>query len=178
MRCPRVRMGTVVAGVVLLAGAGLGGCAGYAPGDPGPAASSAAPAKPATPAQDMVEIDMFSGRQNPTVVLDAGVAEELYLMIGDQEVAGRLRPGDPPDAGLGFRGFVLTPADRTRPALRILPTTVFIDRVGGSQALDDPTSSFYNRVYDAIRPLISDDVRAVLPDSKAAIPQTTATIPP
>jgi len=178
MRFPRVRIGAVAAGIVFLAGAGLGGCAGHAPGDPGPATSSAAPAKPATPAQDMVEIDMFSGRQNPTVVLDAGVAKELYLMIGDQEVAGRLRPGDPPDAGLGFRGFVLTPTDHTRPALRILPTTVFIDRVGGSQELDDPSSNFYNRVYAAIRPLISGDVRAALPDSNPAIPQVTATIPP
>ena len=55
---------------------------------------------------------------------------------------------------------------------------MFFDKDGKSQRLNDPGSSFCNRVYDAIRPLVSDDVRNLLPDSNPAIPDVTASIPP
>jgi hypothetical protein len=131
-----------------------------------------------TAPQTTVDIDMFSGRENPRVTLDAGVAEELHLMVGDHAAAGLLRPGEAAGNGLGFRGFVVTPADPARPRLRILPTEEVVDGAGLLGRLDDPGGSFYNRVYDAIRPLVSDDVWQALPDSNPAIPRVTATIPP
>jgi hypothetical protein len=168
---PAHRWGAIAAAMLLVAGFGLGAWAWLG-------GSGGVPAVPAATPQDTVLIDLYSGRENPRVVLDPTVATELYLMLADQEAAGRLRPGDPPEAGLGFRGLVVTPADGSRPALRILPTAVYLNRSGTALRLDDPDQGFYNRVYDAIRPLVDGDVRKALPDSNPAIPDVTATIPP
>lgn len=165
------RWPAIAAAILLIAGVGLGAWA-WSGGSRG------VPATPAASPQSTVLIDMYSGRENPRVVLDATVATELYLMLADQEAAGRLRPGGPPEVGLGFRGFVVTPADGSLPALRILPTAVYLNRSGTALRLDDPDQGFYNRVYDAVRPLIDDEARKALPDSNPAIPDVTATVPP
>lgn len=161
----------VAAAIVLVAGAGLGAWSWLGRGSTVPAAPAAAP-------QSSVEIDVFSGRENPRVDLDAAVTTSLYAMLADQEGAGLLRPAVLPEQGLGFRGFVLTPADSSLPVLRILPTAVYVNRSGSYQQLPDPNMHFYNRVYDAIRPLIGDDVRDALPATNPEIPNVTATIPP
>ncbi|HQA77387.1 MAG TPA: hypothetical protein PLL50_03410 [Propionicimonas sp.] len=135
---------------------------------------------PATPAaaETKVMIDVFSGRENPVVTLDAAVAEELYLMLADHESAGEVHAGAAPDAVLGFRGLVVTPADDSRPTLRILPDTVHFERDDSWWRIDDTGQSFYDRVYHAIRPLVSADVRKLLPDSNPPIPEVSAVVPP
>jgi heat shock protein HslJ len=125
-----------------------------------------------------VEVDLYSGRSNIVVPLDAGTTRELYLMLSDLEAAGSLTPTEAPDLGLGFRGLVVTPTDATLPQLRILPTKVYVDDHGNYRAVKDPSGNFYVRVYDAIRPALSKDVRDPIPAPSPTIPDTTATIPP
>ncbi len=162
----------MAAAIVLVAGAGFGAWSWLGRGSTVPAAPAAAP-------QSSVEIDVFSGRENPRVNLDAAVTRRRCMRCSPtRKAAGLLRPAVLPEQGLGFRGFVLTPADSSLPVLRILPTTVYVNRSGSYQQLPDPNMHFYNRVYDAIRPLIGDDVRAALPATNPEIPNVTATIPP
>ncbi|MFT4110123.1 hypothetical protein [Propionicimonas sp.] len=137
-----------------------------------------APAATVAGSGGRVVVELYSGRENPEVALDAGVADELYLMLADQEAAGLLEPGDAPTPGLGFGGLVVVPADSSRPSLRVLPTAVYLDRGGRPSRLDDPDGAFYSRVYDAVGPLLDEEVRRVLPDTDPAIPDVTATIPP
>ena len=120
---------------------------------------------------------IFSGRPDPTATLNADVVDELYAMLADQEAAGLLKPSAPPSDNLSFRGFLVTPKDSSRPALRILPTAVYVER-SGTHRFDDPDRNFYNRVYDAIGPQLGADIRALLPDTKPAIPIVNTSIPP
>lgn len=167
---PTVRRWLAAAvGIIVAAGIGLAASGCSTP-------VSDAPAAP--PGRTTVIVDLYSGRENPQLPLDPDVAEEMYLMIGDSAAAGEVIPADPPDPGPGFRGFVVTPADANLPVLRILPTAVYLDESGTPGRVDDPGSGFYNRVYDAIRPLLDDATRTALPDSNPAIPEVTATIPP
>ena len=156
-------------GIVVVAGIALAASGCSTP-------ESDAPAAP--PSWTTVTVDLYSGRENPKIPLAPDVAEELYLMIGDSAAAGEVIPADPPDPGLDFRGFVVTPADANLPVLRILPTAIYLDESGTPGRIDDPGSGFYNRVYDAVRLLLDDATRTALPDSNPAIPDVTATIPP
>ncbi|MGC3994471.1 MAG: hypothetical protein QM779_10255 [Propionicimonas sp.] len=164
------------AAVALLAGTALGVVVWLGGGRTVPAV----PAPVATPAAsgDRVVVELYSGRENPEVALDAGVADELYRMLADQEAAGLLEPGDAPTSDLGFAGLLVVPADTSRPSLRVLPTAVYLEQDGRPSRLDDPDGNFYSRVYDAIRPLLEDSVRQALPDTDPAVPTVTATVPP
>lgn len=173
---PGRRWLAAAAAVVLVAGVGLGtwvwlGRDGTVPATPAPVATPAA-------SGDRVVVELYSGRENPEVDLDASVADQLYARLADQEAAGELEPGEPPESGLGFAGFVVRPADTSRPALRILTDAVYFDRSGTSMRLDDPHGSFYALVYDAVRPLLDDAARKALPDTDPAIPDVEATVPP
>ena len=174
-RAPRVGVArawlAVAAAIVLVAGAGFGAWSWLGRGSTVPAAPAAVP-------QSSVEIDVFSGRENPRVNLDAAITGQLYAMLSDQEAAGLLKPAALPEQGLGFRGFILTPADTSLPVLRILPTAVYVNRSGPYLRLDDPNERFYTRVYDAIRPLIGEDVRTALPETNPQVPNVTAAVPP
>jgi hypothetical protein len=121
------------------------------------------PAVPVTAPRSTVVVDAFSGRENPRVDLEASVSLQLYAMLADQKSAGLLRRASLPDQDLGFRALVVTPADAALPVLRILPTAVYVSDAGTYLKLDDPDGLFYIRVRDAIRPLLADDVRGVLP---------------
>jgi hypothetical protein len=166
----------VVAGVGLVAtywpGRGQG-----VPAVPIAPASTGSPSSSSAPGSATVKLLMFSGRPDPTATLDADVVRELYAMLADQEAAGLLKPSDPAPDDLGFRGFLVTSADSSQPALQILPTAVYLER-SGTYRLDDPDQSFYNRVYDAIASQLEADVRAALPDSNPAIPTVSASVPP
>lgn len=142
-------------------------------------ACSEAPSVPATPpAQATATVDLNRGQQNPHVPLDPDVADELYLMISDHKAAGEVIPAEPPKVGPGFGGLVVAPADPTLPQLRILPTAVYVDDPDRPGRIDDPASGFYNRVYDAVLPLLDEPTRTALPDSNPPIPTVTATVPP
>lgn len=167
----------VVAGVGLVAvfGPGRGQGVPAVPIAPTPSAtaSTSTVAVSAT-----VEVLMFSGRPDPIATLNADVVDELYAMLADQEAAGLVKPSDsPPPDNVGFRGFLVTPKDRSQPTLQILPTAVYLQRAGNFR-LHDPNENFYNRVYDAIGPQLDPDVRAALPSGKPAIPTVGVSVPP
>lgn len=108
-------------------------------------------APPVRPAGATVVVDIYSGRENPVVELDAATADELYAMVADHEAAGDLGAEASPLPGLGFRGFVVTPIDQDRPMLRVLPGSI---RVGPDEAdiLRDPTTSFFDAIASALTP--------------------------
>jgi len=165
----------VVAGVGLVAvfGPGRGQGVPAVPIAPTPSATASTSAAAGT-----VEVMMFSGRRDPIATLNADVVDELYAMLADQEAAGLVKPSDsPPADNLGFRGFLVTPRDRSQPTLQILPTAVYLQRAGTFR-LEDPDQHFYNQVYDAIGPQLDPDVRAALPSGKPAIPTVGVSVPP
>jgi hypothetical protein len=164
--------------VTLVAGIGLGAWALRGPGAGVPATPVAPATTPAATGAGL-DVELHVGREIHSVPLDPKVTQELYLMLADHEAAGLLHKTGSPDFALGaFGGFVLTPADPSLPELRILPTRVIVHRAGDYQQLQDPNELFYNRVYDAISPLLDTDVRKALPPTKPEIPTITATIPP
>jgi len=54
-----------------------------------------------------VELDVYSGRPNPTWTLSAGEAEQIARLLQDLP-----RAQSPADEGLGYRGFVLVTSER------------------------------------------------------------------
>lgn len=65
-----------------------------------------------------IELDVFSGRPNPSWTLDDDAAAELLARLGDA-------PRPPPPGHLGYRGFLVHRSD--------VPSTV---HVHGDQALE------------------------------------------
>ncbi len=75
-----------------------------------------------------VEIDIFSGRPNPSFQLDQAATAELVKLLDNSK-----RGGAAPRDGLGFRGFVVR--IEGRPDIRVSGTAV----VSGADELTDPT---------------------------------------
>jgi hypothetical protein len=75
------------------------------------AASCAEPADPVPGAAIIVELDAFSGRPNPRWQLSDTEAVELRRRLSDLPVAAGATL---PDAGLGYRGFVVEMGDDRR----------------------------------------------------------------
>ena len=98
-------------------------------------------------------------------------------MLGDIDAAGLLKPSDPPSFGLEFRGFVMTPSDKSLPVLRILPKIVYSIRAGSYEQLEDPEENFYTRAYHALRPQLPEGVPEALPTTTPTIPKLTAPMP-
>jgi hypothetical protein len=76
-----------------------------------------------------VEIDIFSGRPNPSFQLDQAATAELLKLLDNSKRGAGAAPRD----GLGFRGFVVR--IEGRPDIRVSGTTV----VSGAEELTDPT---------------------------------------
>ena len=164
------RMLALAASVVLVAGVGLAAWSWLGRSD-------VVAAVPSPFTEYMVEVDIYSGRENPQLSLDPSVGRELYLMLEDLDAAGLVKPSDPPSFGLGFRGFVVTPSDPSLPVLRIVPKTVYSTRAGSDGQIEDPEENFYNRVFHALRPLLPDGVPEALPTTTPTIPKLTASMP-
>lgn len=145
------------------------------PAAPGGTAAPA-PADLADTSVTRVVIDLYSGRENPVVRLDADTAEQLTLRVADHEAAGEFTSGGELPSGLGFRGFVIYPAGGADPWLRITPDAVYIEDSGAWVA--DPSGSFYALVWDALRPSLAPEVLDELPDTNPAIPNVGAPVPP
>lgn len=123
-----------------------------------------------------VMVDIFSGRQNPETPLEPALVDELFSMLEDQGAS--LVPIKEPDLKLGFRGFVVTSPDESRPSLRISPRTVYVVTGGSWEELADPEQNFYSRLYAAIDQALADDVREAIPKPVPGIPDVTAPVPP
>ncbi len=128
----------IAAGLAVVAGVGVWAAVGRG-----------VPAVPAAVAATMVEVDAFSGRANPTVPLDAALADQLYESLPSLEQTG-FELTDLPATGLGFRGFVVTPPDDTRPVLRITPGTVVVDPGGDPEILADADGTLFGAVLGAL----------------------------
>ncbi|MCC6498400.1 MAG: hypothetical protein IT193_19300 [Propionibacteriaceae bacterium] len=164
------RVLALAASVVLLAGVGLAGWSWYGRSDTVPAA-------PSPGIKYMVEVDIYSGRENPELPLDPSIARGLYLMLEDIDAAGLVKPSDPPSLNLGFRGFVVTPSDTSMPVLRILPKTVYSVQGGTYEKFDDFDENFYTRVYHALGPQLPEAVPEARPTTTPTIPNLTAPMP-
>jgi len=70
-----------------------------------------------------VQLDVFSGRQNPRWTLSADRARELQALLQGLEPTERREP-----PGLGYRGFVLTARDGTLRAFESVLSITFDDR--------------------------------------------------
>lgn len=119
------------------------------------------PAVPAGAPATIVVVDLYSGRENPTVQLDPLVADQLYDALAGLAPTG-LELTDLPDPGLGFRGFVVTPPDDTRPVLRVLPGTVVVDPDGTPEILADSSGRVFAAILDSLPIELRDQVAALL----------------
>ncbi len=155
----------VAATVVVVVGVGAAWAAGR--GIP------AVPVAPPEPAGATVEVDLFSGRENPVVQLPATVTDELYALLDDR--AGSAVNIDPHQGILGFRGFIVTPLDDPdRGVLRVLPDAVQFGPIHDYKRLDDPV--FFEFVLEAIRGSLSDDVlKAIDEATRTPVPEESET---
>lgn len=136
----------------------------------------ATPVPPAGQAATTVEVDVFSGRENPVVELDSDVADELYALFDDN--SGSAEPVDPPELALGFRGFVVTPADAARPTLRIRSDAVFYGPEEAHRRIPDPDGVFFGTVLDAIRGSLPPEVLEAIGEPVDETPPPDDNSPP
>jgi hypothetical protein len=108
-----------------------------------------------------VQVDLYSGRENPEVELSTRAAEELY---GDLEGrATEFQAAAEPEGLLGFRGFVVTPSGDTRPTLRVTKDSVYSIRGGAHEKLPDPAGKYYKLILDDVKTRLTKDVLDALP---------------
>lgn len=133
------------------------------------------PAGPIAPAPEpvgaTVEVQIFSGRENPVVELSGPVTDELYALLDDD--AGAAEHVDPHQAVLGFQGFAVTPVDEDRPILWVLPTQIRFGPVHDYKGFDDPDQVFFRLILDAIRPSLPDDVLKAINEATKAPDDST-----
>lgn len=165
------RLLAMAASVVLVAGVGLAAWSWLG-------RSTAIPAAPSAGTEFMVEVDLYSGRENPELQLSPSVGRELYLMLEDITAGGLLKPSDPPEFGLELRGFVVTPSDPSLPVLRIVPKRVYLVRAGSYEQYFDTDENFYNRVYHALASQLPEGVPEAPPTTTPVVPTLTAAMPP
>lgn len=107
-----------------------------------------------------VEVDLFSGRENPTFPLSEDEYDSLDAISGSLAGGG----GVPPRANLDFRGFVVaTGSSRDGDDLRVLPGYV---RTGQStNVLADPQGLAHELLMQAAEEHLSDADFAALLES-------------
>jgi hypothetical protein len=127
----------------------------------GISACAKAPGQASSAASYGVMVDLYSGRENPKVDLSAGVAEQIYGDLDGRDT--EFQSAAEPDAGLGFRGFVVTPSGDAQPTLRVTQDSVYSSRSGIHRKLDDPSGKYYNLIRDDVKTQLSQDVLAALP---------------
>ncbi|MEV0616298.1 hypothetical protein AB0I81_23485 [Nonomuraea sp. NPDC050404] len=119
---------SVVVGVALLlcAAVAAGACSRPDGGDgtPGPSASEI------KETEMLVEVDLYSGRPNPTFVLGEDETGEFRRRVGALPVA----PGSPsPREGLGYRGLTVSSGPGAQPEAMISDGTVVVHRADGTE---------------------------------------------
>ncbi|MGC3955843.1 MAG: hypothetical protein QM804_16630 [Propionicimonas sp.] len=110
-----------------------------------------------------VEVELYSGRENPVIDLDGSVAEELYALVTDrrERLAQQSLDWSLPEEGLGFRGFRVTYApDAGRPALLILPGLVQVGSDDDREIYADPDGTLFQLVASVLTDGLRDEVAA------------------
>lgn len=113
-----------------------------------------------------VEADLFSGRPNPSFVLDAEQAATLATLLRGLHAGGERR--EPP--GLGYRGFVIRDTGDALPgctSLRAFHGIVQAECGGETRLLADPAQTVERWLLDVARPRLTaevvDAIRGELP---------------
>lgn len=159
------------AAVVVVAGVGIV----WVLAGRGPGAALPGPVGPSEAAGATVEVDLFSGQVNPVVDLPASVTDELYALL--DKYADAAPHTDPREPVLGFRGFLVTPVDESRPVLRIQPESVRFGPVHDYRTFQDSDQVFYKFVLDAVRGSLSEDVLKALDESTQPVPPDQSETP-
>lgn len=114
-----------------------------------------------------VEVDVFSGRQNPEVPLSPGAAEQLTQFIAEHEQDAT--SVDEPEWPLGFRGFVVTFDDAQGSAswasVRVQPNAVYVDDGANLLRITDSSGTAYSLVWTDIQDDLAADVREAIEQS-------------
>ena len=112
-----------------------------------------------TPPRITIELDVFSGRPNPTWNLTPGQAQELLRVLDVIRRDGRTRPPCQVP-GLGYRGFhVRTASDAQSATWQVFDGCVEYD----GQFFDDSGRVAENYLLEAMPAQLKRDLTAVLP---------------
>ncbi|MEV6691403.1 hypothetical protein AB0M35_08035 [Micromonospora sp. NPDC051196] len=142
-----IRSKKAISAILALTMIGLSACG------PSDKAGSADPYK--------VLVDLYSGKESPEVSLNTQVADDLYSQVNGR--TGEFVETDEPEPTLGFRGFLVTPADDALPTLRITQTDVYTIDGADRRRLADPGGHYYKLVLDDISGDLPQEVLNALP---------------
>lgn len=96
-----------------------------------------------------VEVDVYSGRENPVVPLSDHTAQNLQEFIDEHE-AGAERVNEP-QWPLGFRGFLVTFDGVGWSSARVLEESVYVEDATGLLRIADGPGVAYRLIWDEIR---------------------------
>lgn len=130
----------------------------------------ATPAASPEPAGAIVEVDIFSGRENPVVDLPESTTDQLYALLAARaDDLPHPHPNTSLGSQLGFRGLVVTPAgSENRSRLRLVSGLVYVGSDDDHQLADDVDNLMYQLVMDAIRDSLPEEVVTAI--DKADVP--------
>lgn len=121
-------------------------------------ASCSTEAEPQASPDATVEVDVYSGRQNPVVPLSADALDELQGLIEDNE--REPATDDSSDDGLGFRGLVVmreAPNDGWTIA-RVVPDAVIVTKGTEVTRIADPDGTAFDLTWNDIRGELDPEV--------------------
>jgi hypothetical protein len=105
-----------------------------------------------------VELDIFSGRENPSWSLDEDSAAQLAALVRAlPRAAVRRTPFD----GLGYRGFVVAPAPASRQAFRVHGDAVWTN----GDELRDPERQVEKFLWSSMPPNLRREFKDLVPGS-------------
>lgn len=116
------------------------------------AALLATACSPSVPAISVVEVDLYSGGENPVVEIDPATVSEVFDVIH----AGEATPTSGPETGLGFRGLIVfgtTEAWAGEPwtELRLLPDAIYLSGEAGTFVISDGAEDAFDTVWRVVR---------------------------
>lgn len=122
------------------------------------ACSAPTPARPGA----TVTVDLFSGRDDPVVSLDAGVTDDLvaYLDTKGPDAFSTLTATQQ----VGFGGLVVElDSDADAPSsVRVMPHAVYVTDSIGTVRISDLAGTAYDLVWASVKPQLEPDVVAAV----------------
>ncbi len=109
-----------------------------------------------------VELDVFSGRENPRWILSADATREFIALLASLSPEQE-ETGEPPHGGLGYRGFILTDLADVAPSydeIHVLPNRAIVTQRDGPIRLFDPDRRLERWLLESGSPHIGADLVA------------------